>query len=55
LGERLARVKYPAGLDLGGMRAGEIALSALAEIVQRRYRDVEAVESGPADRRRNIA
>jgi xanthine dehydrogenase accessory factor len=36
-GERLARVKYPAGLDLGGMSASEIALSVLAEIVQRRY------------------
>jgi xanthine dehydrogenase accessory factor len=35
--ERLARVKYPAGLDLGGMSAPEIALSILAEIVQRRY------------------
>jgi xanthine dehydrogenase accessory factor len=35
--ERLARVKYPAGLDLGGMGAAEIALSVLAEIVQRRY------------------
>jgi xanthine dehydrogenase accessory factor len=35
--QRLARVKYPAGLDLGGMGAAEIALSVLAEIVQRRY------------------
>ena len=35
--ERLARVKFPAGLDLGGMSASEIALSILAEIVQRRY------------------
>ena len=35
--ERLARVKFPAGLDLGGMSASEIALSVLAEIVQRRY------------------
>ena len=35
--ERLARVKYPAGLNLGGMGAAEIALSVLAEIVQRRY------------------
>ena len=35
--ERLARVKFPAGLDLGGMSAGEIALSVLAEIVQRRH------------------
>ena len=34
--EQLARVKAPAGLDLGGMLPGEIALSILAEIVQRR-------------------
>ena len=34
--EHLARVKAPAGLDLGGMTPGEIALSVLAEIVQRR-------------------
>ena len=34
--EQLARVKAPAGLDLGGMSPGEIALSILAEIVQRR-------------------
>ena len=33
--ERLARVKAPAGLDLGGMLPGEIALSILAEIDQR--------------------
>jgi xanthine dehydrogenase accessory factor len=35
--EQLARVKAPAGLDLGGMTSGEIALSILAEIVQRRH------------------
>ena len=35
--EQLARVKAPAGLDLGGMTSGEIALSVLAEIVQRRH------------------
>jgi xanthine dehydrogenase accessory factor len=35
--DRLARVKFPAGLDLGGMSASEIALSILAEIVQRRH------------------
>jgi xanthine dehydrogenase accessory factor len=34
--EQLTRVKAPAGLDLGGMSPGEIALSVLAEIVQRR-------------------
>jgi xanthine dehydrogenase accessory factor len=35
--ELLQRVKFPAGLDLGGMTAGEIAVSILAEIVQRRH------------------
>jgi xanthine dehydrogenase accessory factor len=35
--ERLARVKFPAGLDLGGMTAAEIAVSIAAEIVQRRH------------------
>jgi xanthine dehydrogenase accessory factor len=35
--ERLERVKFPAGLDLVGMSASEIALSILAEIVHRRY------------------
>lgn len=35
--DRLARVKYPAGLDLGGMNAPEIALSIIAEIVQLRH------------------
>lgn len=32
--EKLARVKAPAGLDLGGMSPPEIALSIMAEIVQ---------------------
>lgn len=32
--DRLGRVKFPAGLDLGGMRPSEIALSIMAEIVQ---------------------
>ena len=35
--ERLARVKFPAGLNLGGMNAPEIALSIVAEIVQWRH------------------
>jgi xanthine dehydrogenase accessory factor len=34
--EQRARVHSPAGLDLGGRTAGEIALSVLAEIVQER-------------------
>jgi xanthine dehydrogenase accessory factor len=32
--ERVAQLKYPAGLDLGAITPGEIALSILAEIVQ---------------------
>jgi xanthine dehydrogenase accessory factor len=46
--ERLARVKFPAGLDLGGMSAAEIALSVLAEIVQRRYAGPNATAAAPA-------
>ena len=34
---RLARLSAPAGLDLGGKGSGEIALSILAEIQQRRH------------------
>lgn len=45
--EQLQRVKYPAGLDLGGMSAAEIALSVLAEIVQRRYRKDAAATAAP--------
>jgi len=48
--ERLARVKAPAGLDLGGMSPGEIALSILAEIVQRRCHPEErSASSAPRD------
>ena len=34
--EQLARLKYPAGLDIGSITPEEIALSILAEIIQRR-------------------
>ena len=47
--EQLARVKFPAGLDLGGMSPGEIALSILAEIVQRRYERRSAVRLDQRD------
>lgn len=44
--ERLARIKYPAGLDLGAVTPEEIALSILAEIVQvRRRGPIGAVRS----------
>jgi xanthine dehydrogenase accessory factor len=36
--EQIARLKYPAGLDLGAVTPEEIALSILAEIIQRRRR-----------------
>jgi len=46
--ERLERVKAPAGLDLGGMSPGEIALSILAEIVQRRHSASALAPTPPA-------
>ena len=46
--DRLARVKFPAGLDLGGMSASEIALSVLAEIIQRRYAKPNVDSSSPS-------
>jgi xanthine dehydrogenase accessory factor len=38
--EQIARLKYPAGLDLGAITPEEIALSILAEIVQMRRRNL---------------
>jgi xanthine dehydrogenase accessory factor len=46
--ERLARLKYPAGLDLGAVTLEEIALSILAEIVQVRRRAAIAIQA-PAE------
>ncbi|MBE7470542.1 MAG: YHS domain-containing protein [Anaerolineales bacterium] len=47
----LARLKYPAGLDIQALRGDEIALSIMAEIVQRRRNaeplDVSALMSPP--------
>jgi xanthine dehydrogenase accessory factor len=42
--ERVARLKYPAGLDLGAVTPGEIALSILAEIVQVHRRQGQGTE-----------
>jgi xanthine dehydrogenase accessory factor len=40
--EQLARIKYPAGLDIGAVTPNEIALSILAEIVEFRRRHIDA-------------
>jgi xanthine dehydrogenase accessory factor len=41
----LARLKAPAGLDIGAANAAEIALSILAEIVQRRRAGFDLIEA----------
>jgi len=47
--EQIARLKYPAGLDLGAVTPEEIALSILAEVVQFRRRQViPQVQPSPA-------
>ncbi len=47
----LSRLKYPAGLDIQAMQGDEIALSIMAEIVQKRRNarpiDLEALLAGP--------
>jgi xanthine dehydrogenase accessory factor len=43
--EQIARLKYPAGLDFGAVTPEEIALSILAEIVQRRRTPVSEASS----------
>jgi xanthine dehydrogenase accessory factor len=45
--DRLARLKAPAGLDIHGIEPAEIALSIIAEIVQRRRSGVRK-EAAPA-------
>ena len=42
--EQIARLKYPAGLDFGAATPEEIALSILAEIIQRRRRTAKVVQ-----------
>ncbi len=48
----LARLKYPAGLDIQALRGDEIALSIMAEIVQRRRNaeplDLQSLLASPA-------
>jgi xanthine dehydrogenase accessory factor len=45
--ERVSRLKAPAGLDIGAATAAEIALSILAEIVQRRRSASRGVVAAP--------
>jgi xanthine dehydrogenase accessory factor len=45
IAERLARLKAPAGLDIGAVTPEEIAVSILAEIIQRHRTE----KSAPAD------
>ena len=42
--EQIARLKYPAGLDFGSVTPEEIALSILAEIIQKRRQLASVVE-----------
>jgi xanthine dehydrogenase accessory factor len=42
--EQITRLKYPAGLDFGAATPEEIALSILAEIIQRRRRPADIVQ-----------
>jgi xanthine dehydrogenase accessory factor len=39
--DRLARLEAPAGLDIHGIEPAEIALSIIAEIVERRRRGLQ--------------
>lgn len=47
--EQIARLKYPAGLDLGAVTPEEIALSILAEIIQRRRQGHLVIEPTETD------
>ncbi|HEX9838634.1 MAG TPA: XdhC family protein [Anaerolineales bacterium] len=47
--EQIARLKYPAGLDLGAVTPEEIALSILAEIIQRSRQAPMVIEQAETD------
>jgi xanthine dehydrogenase accessory factor len=54
--EQIARLKYPAGLDFGAVTPEEIALSILAEIIQRRQSPISnsLVRDSPASTDREL-
>jgi xanthine dehydrogenase accessory factor len=45
--EQIARLKYPAGLDIGSITPEEISLSILAEIIQRRRQPIREAYTPP--------
>ena len=49
--EQIARLKYPAGLDFGAVTPEEIALSILAEIIQRRRQSPKPVYDNASEMR----
>ena len=49
--ERLARLRSPAGLNIGAIEPEEIALSILAEIIQCRRREADELRHTPGDPR----
>jgi xanthine dehydrogenase accessory factor len=48
--ERLARLKAPAGLDIGAVTPREIAISILAEVIQHHRRPAAGATAGPRPR-----
>jgi xanthine dehydrogenase accessory factor len=50
--DKLARVRVPAGLEIGAKTPEEIALSIMAEIVSERNRLAEEIQAPPSTNRK---